>query len=283
MKYIKLFEEFIAEATMHTVSGTSGRTITTLDDNKYELTKEIKGAKIGDYANVVLPKGTIITNLPGGVMAKHAELKAKYCTGYKAEQWNENYGVRILSIPEIIHEIEKNGKVLESEDVLDEAAESAKDHEVAVKLVAKLVKENPTKFKQLLTKLPDNYGTADVDALTTESEDYADLNESALLTAVILLQAAAVAGQFALLSNKLDFHPIDDLKDWWNEHKRDTTVNKILAKLKNDPEVIDFLNLPKNQQEGKWKKFIEPKLSADEIKYLNSVSRDRVKAGKITN
>jgi hypothetical protein len=116
-----------------------------------------------------------------------------------------------------------------------------------------------------------------------ESEDYTDLNESALMTAVILLQAAAVAGQFALLSNKLDFHPIDDLKDWWNEHKRDTTVNKILAKLKDDPEVIDFLNLPKNQQEGKWKKLIEPKLSADEIKYLNSVSRDRVRAGKINN
>jgi hypothetical protein len=176
MKHIKTYENFITEATMHTVSGTSGRTITTLDDNKYELTKEIKGAKIGDYTNVVLPKGTIITNLPGGIMANHTDLKAKYCTGYKAENWNTTYGVMIRSIPEIIHEIEKNGKVLESfldgydKDLeeLDEAAESKKDHEVAVKLVAKLVKENPSKYKHLQSELPDNYGTSDVDALTKE-------------------------------------------------------------------------------------------------------------------
>jgi hypothetical protein len=112
-------------------------------------------------------------------------------------------------------------------------------------------------------------------------ESNESLNEDAL-TFILLLQAAAVGGQFAMLANKVDFHPIDDLKDWWNDHKRDSAVNKILAKLKDDSEVIDFLNLPKNQQEGKWKKLIEPKLSVDEIKYLNSVSRDRVKAGKIT-
>ena len=112
-----------------------------------------------------------------------------------------------------------------------------------------------------------------------ESEEF--INEDAL-TMILLLQAAAVGGQFYMLANKYDFHPIDDLKRWWADHKRDTAVNSILAKLKNDSEVIDFLNLPANQQEGKWKKLIEPKLSAEELKYLNSVSRDRVKAGKIT-
>lgn len=113
-----------------------------------------------------------------------------------------------------------------------------------------------------------------------ESEEM--VNEMESLTAtVLLLQAAAVAGQFILLGNKLGYYPIDDLKNWWNEIKRDRAVNSILSKLKDDPEVIDFLNLPPNQQAGKWKKLIEPKLSADDLKYINSISRDRVKNGKI--
>jgi len=52
------------------------------------------------------------------------------------------------------------------ENFINEAAESKRDHEIAVKLVAKLIKENPDKFKHLQTELPDNYGTTDVDALT---------------------------------------------------------------------------------------------------------------------
>ena len=52
------------------------------------------------------------------------------------------------------------------ESAIQEAAETKKDHEVAVKLVAKLIKENPEMYKHLQTELPPNYGTADVDALT---------------------------------------------------------------------------------------------------------------------
>ena len=70
---------------------------------------------------------------------------------------------------------------------------------------------------------------------------------------------------------RVDFHPIDDLKDWWNSHKRDKTVQSILNKLKDDQEVIEFLQLPKAKQEGQWKKLITPKLNSDEIKYLNSI------------
>lgn len=106
------------------------------------------------------------------------------------------------------------------------------------------------------------------------------INEDAM-TAILMLQAAMVGGQIAMLANRVDFHPIDDLKDWWREHKRDKAVQSILDKLKDDQDVIEFLQLPKSKQEGQWKKLIAPKLNADELKYINSISRDRVKTGKI--
>jgi hypothetical protein len=106
------------------------------------------------------------------------------------------------------------------------------------------------------------------------------INEDAS-TAILLLQAAMVGGQIAMLANKVDFHPIDDLKNWWREHKRDKSVESIINKLKNDQDVIEFLQLPKAKQEGQWRKLISPKLSSDELKYINSISRDRVKSGKL--
>jgi hypothetical protein len=112
-----------------------------------------------------------------------------------------------------------------------------------------------------------------------ESEEF--LNEDAG-TILILLQAAMVGGQIALFANAgSDFHPIDDLKMWWKDHKRDRAVQSIIDKLKDDQDVIEFLQLPRAKQDGQWKKLIAPKLNADELKYINSVSRDRVKAGKL--
>jgi hypothetical protein len=55
------------------------------------------------------------------------------------------------------------------EAFLNESAKSIKDHEVAVKLVAKLVKENPVKYKDLKNSLPPNFGTQDVEDATNES------------------------------------------------------------------------------------------------------------------
>lgn len=117
MKKVKLFEEFVSEVSKQMISGTSGRTITTLDNRKYELKKDVKDARIGDYINVVLPKGTIITNLPGGVFANHKDLKDKYCTGYKAQRWDDKFGVAIRQLPETLEAIEYNSKVLESMDI----------------------------------------------------------------------------------------------------------------------------------------------------------------------
>ena len=120
MKKVKLFEDYLNEVSTHMISGTSGRTITSLDNSKYELKKDVKGARIGDYINVTLPKGTIIVSIPGGVFAYHEDLKTKYCTGYKSEKWHDKFGVSIRQLPETLEAIEKSSKVLESETVYSE-------------------------------------------------------------------------------------------------------------------------------------------------------------------
>jgi hypothetical protein len=59
MKKIKLFEEFVSEISKQMISETSGRTITTLNNRKYELKKDVKDAKIGDYTE------SLDENFPG--------------------------------------------------------------------------------------------------------------------------------------------------------------------------------------------------------------------------
>ena len=81
--------------------------------------------------------------------------------------------------------------------------------------------------------------------------------------------------------NSIFSSPHISIKDWWNEWKKDRKVNKILDKLKDDPEIVQFLNLPNYQQKGKWQKLIKTKLKDDELDLLTSISRDRVKRGKI--
>lgn len=109
------FKDFVNELNSSLVSGTRAGSITSLDHKKYELKKDVKGARIGDYHNVVLPKGTVIWNLPGGVFANHQDLKKKYCTGYAAQRWNDQFGVMLREMPGVLGDIEKNSKILESE------------------------------------------------------------------------------------------------------------------------------------------------------------------------
>lgn len=121
------FKDFVNELNRSLVSGTRAGSLSHLDHSKYELKKEVKGARIGDYHNVVLPKGTIIYNLPGGVFADHEELKKKYCTGYAAQRWNDRFGVLLREIPEVLAEIEKSSKVLESEEFINEGGNAVEE------------------------------------------------------------------------------------------------------------------------------------------------------------
>lgn len=108
------FKDFVNELYNKPVSGTRAGSTTSLDHKKYELKKDVKGARIGDYHNVILPKGTLIWNLPGGVFADHQELKMKYCTGYAAQRWNDQFGVMLRQIPGVLGDIEKSSRILES-------------------------------------------------------------------------------------------------------------------------------------------------------------------------
>ena len=76
MKHIKKINELRSDM----ISGTKSGWIDSLEDRKYELKKDVKGAQIGNFTNVLLPKGTIIYNLPGGVFADHFSLKNKYAS-----------------------------------------------------------------------------------------------------------------------------------------------------------------------------------------------------------
>jgi len=118
MKHIKTINELRSDM----ISGTSGRRIESLEDNKYELKKDVKGATIGNFSNVTLPKGTIIYNLPGGVFADHFSLKNKYSS--RSSQGPQYFdkptfkGIMIKKIPDVLAAIEKNSKVLESFDTV---------------------------------------------------------------------------------------------------------------------------------------------------------------------
>ena len=108
------------------------------------------------------------------------------------------------------------------------------------------------------------------------------LNEDNSMALLLILQAAALNG---LLFGSMaagavtgdGFHPIEDLKAWWAKRKKDKAVQSIVDKLKDDPEVIAFMNQSKSAQRGKWFKLIEPKLNDEEKQYLKNVYRTNFK------
>ena len=108
----------VTEATFTPSSGTMSGGTYGLDSRKYQLKKDVKGARIGNFTNVTLPKGTIIYNLPGGIFADHFSLKNKYSSrssqGPRYFDQPKFKGIMITSMPGTIKDIEKNSKVLES-------------------------------------------------------------------------------------------------------------------------------------------------------------------------
>ena len=129
--FIVFVQESVNELRTSPVSGTKAGFTTSLEDRKYELKKDVKGAKIGSFANVTLPKGTIIYNLPGGVFADHFSLKNKYAS--RSSQGPQYFdkptfkGIMITSMPDTLAAIEKNSKVLESLNELSSAQDGTKD------------------------------------------------------------------------------------------------------------------------------------------------------------
>ena len=106
--------ESVEEATFRPNSGTMSGGVLQLDNKKYKLKRDVKGVQIGDYTNVILPKGTIIYNVPGGVFA-HQDVLAAYQSGQN-KYFNKPTlkGISIKRTKNTIMAIEKNSKILES-------------------------------------------------------------------------------------------------------------------------------------------------------------------------
>ena len=111
--------ESVKEATFRPNSGTMSGGTYGLDNRKYQLKRDVKGVRIGDYTNVILPKGTIIYNIPGGVFAHHDVLAAYQSGQNKYFNQPTFKGISIRREKNTIMAIEKNSKILESVNELN--------------------------------------------------------------------------------------------------------------------------------------------------------------------
>jgi len=102
------------EATFVPVSGTKAGGTLHLDRRKYQLKKDVKDVQIGNNYIVTLPKGTIIYNLAGGVLADHKSLEQYETRSQKYFKKSNYRGIMIRQKEQTIRDIEKNSKVLES-------------------------------------------------------------------------------------------------------------------------------------------------------------------------
>ena len=113
-QHVKKVNESVKEATFRPNSGTMSGGTYGLDNRKYQLKRDVKGVRIGDYTNVILPKGTIIYNIPGGVFAHH-DVLAAYQSGQNKYFNKPTFkGISIRREKSTILSIEKNSKILES-------------------------------------------------------------------------------------------------------------------------------------------------------------------------
>jgi hypothetical protein len=63
----------------------------------------------------------------------------------------------------------------------------------------------------------------------------------------------------------------NNLKTAWKKFRFKREVLPIINKLKDDPEILDFLKQPQNIQIGNWKKLIAKKLNDKEMQYLDKI------------
>ena len=113
-QHVKKVNESVKEATFRPNSGTMSGGTHGLDNRKYKLKRDVKGVRIGDYTNIILPKGTIIYNIPGGVFAHH-DVLAAYQSGQNKYFNKPTFkGISIRREKSTILSIEKNSKILES-------------------------------------------------------------------------------------------------------------------------------------------------------------------------
>ena len=109
-KAIILEEE---ELTFTPSSGTKAGGTFSLNNRKYELTSPVKDVTISGRYITDLPKGTILYNLAGGLLADHESLR-KFETNFNQYFDKDDYsGIMIRKDKEVLNNIIKNSKVLE--------------------------------------------------------------------------------------------------------------------------------------------------------------------------
>jgi hypothetical protein len=276
MKHIKLYEDFVNEATtswkkmMHGVraSETGPWSIVAIQDRKvvgqsidiriqdlipakYEaLKKEFPKAKlhIEDGTGMVVWNEGISNLYDAAARYKNKLNEAKFKVGDKWE-WNHVDGVKTVEITNV----KSNGDVVGREDGSSE--------DFIVRDANKYLKKK-----------------------VTESI----VNEDSSTTFLILMQAAIVNGMLIghMVANQTGgdgFHPIDDLKAWWQKRKSDKALKSIIDKIKDDEDVVKFMKLTPSQQRGKFRSLIATKLNDEELEYLNKINRSHFQTESVVN
>jgi hypothetical protein len=71
-----------------------------------------------------------------------------------------------------------------------------------------------------------------------------------------------------------------NIKDWWKSKKDNSEMNKIANRIKNDPDVQEFL---KKKNKSGWKEMLKKKLTGSELNYLNKIYRSRFNNESVVN
>jgi DNA repair protein RadC len=142
------------------IEGTSGRWVANLPHAKYKLTKEVTNAQVSGknnvtYTNIVLPKGSIVHNLSGGVFVENEKLKEEFPTIY-----NSKYGLRIYKMEETLNEIYNNSEILEyanggkvkANQKMATGGETKKGAKGGIMVLAKQIRKNGESWQDALKR-----------------------------------------------------------------------------------------------------------------------------------
>jgi hypothetical protein len=107
-------------------------------------------------------------------------------------------------------------------------------------------------------------------------EEIQQLNEDSMLVQLgyALLGVAIGSVPVVMMGLKQNFGSVSNgIKELWNSYKDDKKLKQILLKLKGDEDLKPFLKDPNKKG---IRKVLTTKLSADEMKYLNRITRDHL-------
>jgi superfamily I DNA and/or RNA helicase len=107
-------------------------------------------------------------------------------------------------------------------------------------------------------------------------EEIQQLNEDSMLVQLgyALLGVAIGSVPVVMMGLKQNFGSVSNgIKELWNSYKDDKKLKQILLKLKGDEDLKPFLKDPNKKG---IRKVLTTKLSEDEMKYLNKITRNHL-------